>query len=1111
MPYQTKRLAALYLYPCLALLGFADDLRGQYKPKPEGLYLNAQGIAFNSYAGGPATQTLAVGVKTIPNALDFEVVSAEGPTLPSWISVSPAVTKSPATVSITVDFTQFQPGETRDVLLKFEVLDPRFRNNEFRLWREQLRVNAVYSFTQNPPAAWATPSVIELDGESDPPYTTDVEIENLGGGAFNYLLEPQYIDGAGWLFVSPTIGSVGSSPQTVTVSANAAGLAEGVYRGALTLSTDIPGGDPLTIPVTLNLAGTPNLSVLPASITRETRGGKAEAEPVLLAVSNAGGGQVGFRVEAGAEWVTVEPTQGVAGASSVDVEVSFRTIDLPPGVYGTELTITALDNEAVAPVSVPVQVRVRPGGTFSVMPSRIDARTAPESGRKMHRLIEITSPELDELIWTASVEPPSATWLRLKTSGGSLPAALQVEIDPRELRGPATVSANIALEFEYTQHAGGAAQAAESSVRVPVTVRFAAEEPEIEVSPAVAHLWTPAGSASPLRRPLLIEDSRPNPAPWTLAADPDAAGWLRVSPSFGSGPALAEFSADPTGLAPGVYQGRVIATIGGEERVVRVGLVVGQAGEQPLAAAHAGLELFGEAKVGVGGLGSSPPPWSFSVLEGGSWLTAEASTGELTVGASSKSEGPRYGLIQLDAPAASNGAQYLTVIDPGAAAPSGGPLVTPGGLLFVGGAEELAAQFLRITSVDEEEKAFQAGASTDSGGGWLSVSTTTNVIGAEESVDVAVSVNASGLAPGVYRGQAAIAPQGGPLRAASVTLVVVPANCVSSTTALAPVEPAIGFEGTAGRPVPVTAKIVDNCGDAAVGVGGAFAGLAASGALTTFADGSASGTWVPAEDAAEAALTLAGGGEIVVIPGAVRANPDPAALFAAPPVHGATFELGRALAPGAAATVFGVNLAAGQQEAASTPLPTRMQETDVLFGGFSAPLYFTSVGQVNFQAPAEAPAGALAQAVVRRGGAVSTPQTVLVAPAQPGLYSLHPDFDGPSRAVALNQDFTLNTSSNPASPGEYVTVFFTGIGELDLPLASGVAAPSAEPLARAALETQARIAGQQAQAAYVGLAPGFVGLGQANLLVPQDAAAGLAPVVLTIGGHASPPLTIAIE
>jgi uncharacterized protein (TIGR03437 family) len=63
---------------------------------------------------------------------------------------------------------------------------------------------------------------------------------------------------------------------------------------------------------------------------------------------------------------------------------------------------------------------------------------------------------------------------------------------------------------------------------------------------------------------------------------------------------------------------------------------------------------------------------------------------------------------------------------------------------------------------------------------------------------------------------------------------------------------------------------------------------------------------------------------------------------------------------------------------------------------------------------------------VQSGGAASNDVTVPVAVNSPGLFSA--DGSGVGQGYILNQDGTLNSPSNPAAPGQHITLYATGVG-----------------------------------------------------------------------------------
>jgi uncharacterized protein (TIGR03437 family) len=157
---------------------------------------------------------------------------------------------------------------------------------------------------------------------------------------------------------------------------------------------------------------------------------------------------------------------------------------------------------------------------------------------------------------------------------------------------------------------------------------------------------------------------------------------------------------------------------------------------------------------------------------------------------------------------------------------------------------------------------------------------------------------------------------------------------------------------------------------------------------------------------------------------------------------------------------------------------------------------------VNAQLPVETPAGIITQVVARSGQRLTSPVEVTVANAGPGIFAT-PAATGLFHAIAQNQNFSLNTPANPAHIGEALIVYFTGVGEVDPFIGTGQAAPLNVP-SFGTLQATATIGGQPATVSFSGLAPGFVGLGQANLLIPEGVPTGPdVPVVIRIDGQIS--------
>jgi uncharacterized protein (TIGR03437 family) len=132
-----------------------------------------------------------------------------------------------------------------------------------------------------------------------------------------------------------------------------------------------------------------------------------------------------------------------------------------------------------------------------------------------------------------------------------------------------------------------------------------------------------------------------------------------------------------------------------------------------------------------------------------------------------------------------------------------------------------------------------------------------------------------------------------------------------------------------------------------------------------------------------------------------------------------------------------------------------------------------------------------------------------VALTAPGIFTA--DSTGSGQAAVLNQDGSLNSASNPASPGTIITLYATGEGQTNPAGVDGKIANSA-PYPAPIQPVSVLIGDLAGVVQYAGAAPQLVaGVMQVNVQVPTGIAASAAvPVVLTVGGVASPAVTIAV-
>jgi uncharacterized protein (TIGR03437 family) len=117
-------------------------------------------------------------------------------------------------------------------------------------------------------------------------------------------------------------------------------------------------------------------------------------------------------------------------------------------------------------------------------------------------------------------------------------------------------------------------------------------------------------------------------------------------------------------------------------------------------------------------------------------------------------------------------------------------------------------------------------------------------------------------------------------------------------------------------------------------------------------------------------------------------------------VNAATFQPGPLVA-GSVATIFGTSLSGNVVTAA--------------FDGVPGTILFSSATQINVTVPPSISAKPSASLVVTVDGVAGAPFNVALASVAPGIFG------------TLNQDNSLNSATNPATAGEIIQIFATGL------------------------------------------------------------------------------------
>jgi uncharacterized protein (TIGR03437 family) len=220
--------------------------------------------------------------------------------------------------------------------------------------------------------------------------------------------------------------------------------------------------------------------------------------------------------------------------------------------------------------------------------------------------------------------------------------------------------------------------------------------------------------------------------------------------------------------------------------------------------------------------------------------------------------------------------------------------------------------------------------------------------------------------------------------------------------------------------------------------------------------------------------------------------------------NAASFRTAR-LSPNTIASLFarGGSFADTTATFSGFPLPRELADTQVLLDEKPASLFFVSPGQINFFVPADAPtSGNVELLVLRRStGQVVAAGTIPMNSVAPGLFTA--TASGLGQVSAINQDGTVNSTTNPIARGQVIQIYGTGLGPVSNAPEDGQPAGS-QPLATGATPdvSLGLLPARSDIVQFSGLAPGFVGLWQLNVRIPDTVPPGNAvPLIVLLNSQ----------
>jgi uncharacterized protein (TIGR03437 family) len=915
------------------------------------------------------------------------------------------------------------------------------------------------------------------------------------GAALPLMVSTRYLTAAeGWLTATLS-GS--TTPANMTVTANPAGLAAGVYQGQVLVVASATQSALIT--VTLSVAstgpGTGLITANPTSVALVASG----AQTVQTQVALTSVGQVPFQVfvatTSGGSWLSYLAGELTAPST---LTITANPAGLAPGTYNGTVAVSPTDGSAG--VAIPVSFTVTPtGGTggFTVTPNSVNFVYQLGTANPAVQTVFVSN--FDGIV--TYVAASSASWLRLTTNMSPTPAqsvtgssnqSLTMQVDPSGLT-PGFYNGSVNVNAS-----NGLSQVVTVTLTVSGNALLSANPASLVFS------FVPGAGTPPAQQTTIASTGLP--LGFTAAANSN--GWLLVSPQSGetSGANVLTISVAPGGLPSGTYTGSVSVVAGFNTVNIPVTLVVGASNQNAITATPGLLEF--QAQVGSPSStqtltlqAASPKNFVASAAaSGGNWLQVTPNTGTtpatLTVSVIPQAVGQAgtySGIVQI-----SNLSDATQLTVPVTMTLSATTLTaTPGSLTFT----------LAANATGTATQAVQIGGTGGltftavSNQFWLAVSPTNGTTGG----NVNVTVSAANLTPGTYTGLVTLTG-GGATANIPVTLNVT----ASTAPILTPTN--LTFQYTPGMAAPAAQTVAVNTTGSSTDFtyevqGGNWLRVEASGSttpavltVTVLPVGLAPGTYrgtvtvrgTEGPDVRTAQVTLT-----------VTAPAGPVLETA---LHGATGELS-AIAPGMILAVKGRALgpAGGASGRITTggAFETSYDGYRVLFDGVAAPILYISDRQINVVTPYAVAGKFSTRVTVENVTGRSEAIELRVSPdAAPGLFTLAGTGRGP--AAALNEDGTVNGVDNAAAAGSVLVLYATGEGQTEPGGQDGRIIVT--DLRRPVLPVEVIVGGMPAEVLYAGSAPGQVsGLMQVNVRLPADVPRGAAvPVVIRVGPAPSP-------
>ena len=186
--------------------------------------------------------------------------------------------------------------------------------------------------TPNPITLSASSLTFSGNFQGANPASQSVQLGSTTSGALAWTA----VSTAPWLTVS---AGNGTTPVTLQVAANTAGLAGGTYNGTVRVTSLASPNSPQNINVSLNVVvPPPSIALSPASLTFQALSGQPNPPTQAMQIQNAGLGSFNWTAASDSSWLTIFAASGTTPAN---INVAANSTGLAPGTYTGHIVVTA--------------------------------------------------------------------------------------------------------------------------------------------------------------------------------------------------------------------------------------------------------------------------------------------------------------------------------------------------------------------------------------------------------------------------------------------------------------------------------------------------------------------------------------------------------------------------------------------------------------------------------------------------------------------------------------------------------------------------------------------------------------------------------------------------